>query len=102
MYLGAKNAGKACDNFRKSIEVSTTNKSQKIKSSLKLADVLYDIYQNYDEAQKYYDTAMVLMPKDYPAYDAIKERHHLLTSLVENTRVMGERTAMRMSIWKHI
>lgn len=89
MYLGAKNAGKACDNFRKSIEVSTTNKSQKIKSSLKLADVLYDIYQNYDEAQKYYDTAMVLMPKDYPAYDAIKERHYLLTSLVENTRVIA-------------
>ena len=89
MYLGAKNTQKACENFEKSIQVSTTNKSQKIKSALKLADVLYDIYQNYDEAQKYYDTAMAIMPKDYPNYDAIKERHYLLTSLVENTRVIA-------------
>ena len=89
MYLGAKNAKKACENFEKSIAVSTTNKSQKIKSALKLADVLYDVYQNYDEAQKYYDTALVILPQDYPDADFIKERHRLLTSLVENTRVIA-------------
>lgn len=88
MYLGARNAKKACDNFVKSVEYSGANKSQKIKSSLKLAEVYYDIYQNYDESQKYYDTALVLMPTTYPNYSFIKERHQLLTSLVENTRII--------------
>ena len=96
MYLGAKNAQKACDNFVKSIENATTNKSQKIKSALKLADVYYDIYQNYDEAQKYYDTTVAILPKDYPGASVIKERHRLLTSLVENTRVIARNDSLFM------
>lgn len=96
MYLGAKNAQKACDNFVKSIENATDNRSQKIKSSLKLADVYYDVYQNYDAAQRYYDTAVVIMPANYPGVGVIKERHRLLTSLVENTRVIERNDSLFM------
>ena len=96
MYLGAKNAQKACDNFVKSIENATANKSQKIKSALKLADVYYDIYQNYDAAQSYYDTAVAILPADYPGGSVIRERHRLLTSLVENTRVIERNDSLFM------
>ncbi len=89
MYLGAKNAKKACDNFAKSVAYSTNNKSQKIKSAVKMGDVLYDVYKNYDEAQKYYDTAVVMLPADYPNGDEIRSRHHILTSLVEDTRLIS-------------
>ena len=87
MYLGAKELKKACEDFKASVEVSTNN-SQKVKSSVKLAKVLYEEYQNYDESQKYYDTAVSIMPPDYPFGDKIKERHRILTSLVKHTRLI--------------
>ncbi|MCQ2299141.1 MAG: tetratricopeptide repeat protein [Bacteroidales bacterium] len=88
MYLGMKDATKACDNYKQSVAISTTNKMQKAKSSLRLADVLYEVYENYDLAQCYYDTAMHIINKGYPHYEEIADRHSLLTSLVEYTRLI--------------
>lgn len=87
MFLNAKDMKKACDNYRMSVEVST-NKSQKTKSAVKLGKVLYEEIQNYDESQKYYDTAVSIMPADYPFANKIKERHKILTSLVKHTRLI--------------
>lgn len=87
MYMGVKDAQKACDNFRKSCAVSTTNKAQKARSAIRLADVLYDLYEDYDGAQLYYDTAMAIIDRDYPRYQAIRQRHNTLTELVAFTHV---------------
>lgn len=87
MYLGARDLKNACENFRKSVEVSR-NKPQKTKSAVKLGDVLYSEYKDYDEAQKYYDTAVTIMPADYPFEKEVRSRHNILTSLVKNTRVI--------------
>lgn len=89
MYLGMKDAQKACDNYKLSVENATNNPAQKAKSALKMADVLYDVYENYDLAQSYYDTAMHIINRDYPHYDEIRDRHTLLTSLVEYTRLIN-------------
>lgn len=86
MYLGVKDAKKACDNLKKSVAVSTNNKSQKGKSALKLGEVLYEIYEDYDQAQLYYDTAMQCITADYPNYNAIKRRSDILTELCQYTR----------------
>ncbi len=87
MYLGLKDARKACDNYRRSVAVSTANKSQKARSAIRMGEVLYDLYENYDLAQKYYDTAMAIISPDYPRYTAIKRRHDILTELTAFTRV---------------
>ena len=87
MCLSAKDLKNACDNFRSSVSVST-NKPQKVKSAVKLGKVLYEECQSYDEAQCYYDTAVAIMPSDYPFADKIKERHRILTSLVKHTRLI--------------
>ncbi len=87
MFLGAKDLKKACENYRLSVSVST-NKSQKTKSSVKLGKVLYEELQDYDEAQKYYDTAVATMPADYPFAESIRDRHKTLTSLVQHTRLI--------------
>ncbi len=87
MYLGVKNAQKACDNLRKSVATATVNKAQKAKSALRLAEVYYDIYENYDQAQYYYDTVMQCISKEYPGYTAIKRRSDMLTELCSYTRV---------------
>ena len=88
MYLGMKDAQKACDNYRLSVAAATGNPQQKAKSALRMADVLYDLYENYDEAQKYYDTAMHIIRAGYPNFDEIRTRYNTLTALVENTRLI--------------
>ena len=88
MYLGMKDAKKACDNYRLSVAAASGNPSQKAKSALRMADVLYDLYENYDEAQIYYDTAMQIIKAGYPHYDEIRSRYNTLTALVENTRAI--------------
>ena len=87
MYLGVKDAQRACDNYRRSCAVSTTNKAQKARSAIRMADVLYDLYENYDLAQTYYDTAIHIIDKDFPNYSSIRRRYDLLTELVGFTRV---------------
>ncbi len=87
MFLGVKDAQRACDNYRKSVAVSKNNPSCKARSAIRLGEVLYEQYENYDMAQLYYDTAMQIIKPDYPRYTAIKNRHSILTELVSFTRV---------------
>lgn len=88
MYLGMKDVQKACDSYKLSVEAAQNNPPQKAKSALRMADVLYDVYENYDMAQSYYDTAIHIIDNEYPNYDEIRDRHTLLTSLVEYTRLV--------------
>ncbi|MBR4505169.1 MAG: tetratricopeptide repeat protein [Bacteroidales bacterium] len=87
MYLGMKDAKKACDNYRQSVAVSTQNQAQKAKSAIRMAEVLYDLYENYDLSQVYYDTAMQIIKPGYPHYSQIRRRYEMLTELVSFTRV---------------
>ncbi|MBP5548708.1 MAG: tetratricopeptide repeat protein [Bacteroidales bacterium] len=96
MYMGMKDAKKACDNYRMSVAAAANNPSQKAKSALRMADVLYDMYENYDEAQKYYDTAMRIIQVGYPHYDEIRSRYNTLTALVENTRLIYRNDSLFM------
>ncbi len=86
MMLGVKQPREACDNFRRSVAVATVNKAQKAKSALRMGEVLYDVFQDYDHAQRYYDTAMQNISKDYPGYDRYHRRYETLTELVSYTR----------------
>ena len=87
MYLGVKQPQKACENYRLSVAASTVNKAQKAQSSLRMGEVLYDIFEDYDQAQSYYDTAIHIITPDYPNYPAIRRRYDMLTELVSFTRV---------------
>lgn len=97
MYMGVKQVDKACFNFKRSVALSNANKSQRIRSSLRLAEILYDIKEDYDLAQCYYDTAFLFMDKSHPQYYAVKERFELLTDLVSFTRVI-ERNDSLLSV----
>ena len=96
MYMGMKDAKKACDNYKSSVAVATNNKAQKAKSSIRLAEILYELYENYDLSQTYYDTAMQVIKTDYPHYSEIKERYDVLTSLVSYTRVIDRNDSLIM------
>ncbi len=67
--------------LKKSVSTSVSDPVQKTTSSLELADIYFDdgVYQN---AQAYYDTAAMSLPKDYPDYDKIMNKTTVLSQLV--------------------
>ena len=88
MLMGFRETKKACENFRKSVALSQNNPAQKARSALRLGGILYDKYQDYDQAQLYYDTAMAIIKSDYPHYREHRARYDILSSLVSYTRVI--------------
>lgn len=94
MYMGVRETPKACESFKTSSAVSSVNKAQKARSAIRLAGILYDKYQDYDQAQIYYDTAMGIIKPDYPHYSDIKSRYDLLSSLVTYTRVIDRNDSL--------
>lgn len=87
MFLGVKQPDKACDNYRRSVALATNNKAQRAQSALRMGEVQYEVFENYDLAQRYYDTAMQCIAADYPHYESIRRRHEMLTELASYTRV---------------
>ncbi|MBS4057988.1 MAG: hypothetical protein KGZ82_11770 [Bacteroidales bacterium] len=82
----------------KSVQVSVKNNSQKATSALKLASLLFD-YSRYVPAQAYYDTAVQVLPTDYPGYDSIKSRALVLGDLVQNLSTLQEQDSLlRLSV----
>ena len=66
----------------KSVSASTDYNYQKTFSSLTLADLYFD-HNEYREAQHYYDTAMLAIPKNYPNYEELQNKSNVLKDLVD-------------------
>ncbi len=87
MFLGVKDAKRACDNYRMSVSMAKSNPSQRARSALRLAETLYDVYEDYEGSKIYYDTAMMSLKPDYPGYQKIRSRWNILSELVSFTSV---------------
>ena len=94
MYMGMKDAKKACDNFALSVTAAAQHPAQRAKSALRMAEIQYELYENYDLAQRYYDTAVSVINADYPHYREIKNRYDILTSLVRYTRTIARNDSL--------
>ena len=88
IYYKDKNVDRACEYWAKSVSASFQNTNQKIASSIRLADVNYEILEKYEPAHDYYDTALTVMKKDYPDYTIIKNKQIVLANLVTNLRIV--------------
>ena len=69
--------------LRKSVATSTNNNRQKVKSSLKVASMLFD-NKDYVLSQAYYDTVVMTMDRSYPEYDSLLNLSVMLSELVDN------------------
>jgi len=67
--------------LRKSVATSVNNNYQKATSSLEVADLYFE-KADYKYAQLYYDTAVSVMPGNFPNYKKIKERAGVLTDIL--------------------
>lgn len=77
----------AMDYLRLSVASSVRDNSQKAASALQLADMLFE-RTNYEPAQAYYDTAVQVLPAEFPGYDSITNRASVLNNLVVNLQTI--------------
>lgn len=84
----------AISNLRLSVSSSINNNYQRSTSALTLADLYFDI-PSYVNAQAYYDTAMMALPKDYPDYASIDNKTRMLTKLVKNLITIQEQDSLQ-------
>ncbi len=84
----------AISHYRKSVAHSIDNDFQRATSSLKAADFYFD-RKTYELAQAYYDTAMQVLPADYPNYTQIQRKTYTLSRLVENLKVYQRQDSLQ-------
>jgi tetratricopeptide (TPR) repeat protein len=78
----------AVDYLNSSIKASTTNTTQKALAYLKRGDIYFD-RPDYTRAQANYDSAVTILPKDYPNYKAFETKKNSLTDLITNLNVIA-------------
>ena len=74
--------------LRQSIAASVDNARQKGKSYLKLGGIAFD-FKAFVNAQAYYDSAIAVLPMDYPGLDTLEERTSVLNDLVAQLNVVA-------------
>ena len=84
----------AISHYRKSVAHSIDNDFQRATSSLKAADFYFE-RKKYPLAQAYYDTAMQVLPADYPNYSEIQRKTYTLSRLVENLKVYQRQDSLQ-------
>ncbi len=85
----------AIDYLRLSVATSVSNDFQKATSAIKLGTYFFD-GKKYRMAQAYYDTAIQVMPKEFPDYEKIKASSEFLNELVENLIVVQTEDSLQM------
>lgn len=88
------NTNRAREELALSVATSVDNNYQKSLSSLILADYLFED-QLYEPSQAYYDTALQVLPKDYPNYQQIQKKGEILTNLVSNLLVVRNQDSLQ-------
>ncbi|MCD4697980.1 MAG: tetratricopeptide repeat protein [Bacteroidales bacterium] len=77
----------AIEHLTSSVATSVSNDYQKATSALTLGDIYFKV-QEYQLSQAYYDTAVQVLPEDYPNKKEIELQTMYLTELVENLIVV--------------
>lgn len=87
----------AIENYALSVSSSFRNQFQRALSSITLADIYFEDLE-YQKAQAYYDSAMIIIDETYPNFDNIESNYKALSNLVENlTTVEREDSLQRIA-----
>ncbi|QZT36226.1 tetratricopeptide repeat protein [Halosquirtibacter xylanolyticus] len=84
----------AIDYYKQSVTLSEANPTQRVESSLRLADIFFD-RKKYRNSQAYYDTAVSVIPSSYPKANEIRRRAKFLTALTENLQVIETQDSLQ-------
>ncbi len=95
VFFREGNTEEALNHYKLSSSTSVTNTQQKTTSCLTIAEIYYE-KQNYEQADLYYDSAMVYLTAEYPDYDNIVAKTRSLSVLVENLQVVQHEDSLQM------
>jgi len=80
--------------YKRSVQTSVANMSQKALSFLKLGEINFD-QARYVPSEAYYDSAVAALPKDHPDYEKILARKKTLSTLVTQIRTIQNEDSLQ-------
>jgi len=89
LFSAEGNFIKASENYNKSIQQSTRNQNQKAISYLRIADLNFKEFKNYIKAKLYYDSAVTILPKNFPDYENIVKKAGNLQYLTDRYTIIA-------------
>lgn len=89
-----KHLNKAEYYYKRSVQTSVSNNSQKALSFLKLGEINFDAAR-YEPSEAYYDSAVSALPKDHPDYANIIARKKTLSTLVGHIRTINREDSLQ-------
>lgn len=78
----------AVEYLKSSVASSKNNPRQKGYAYLKLGELNYDLYKDYQLAQAYYDSTVAVLPQDEERFEEIKERSEILSGFVQQLQTI--------------
>ncbi len=78
----------AIDYYKSSVSSSVTNSRQKGYSYLKLGEIYFDHFKNYETAKAYYDSTVTVLPRDDDLYTMVSERQEILADFVNQINII--------------
>lgn len=89
-----RNIDNAIVYYTKSAQTSVSNLNQKAIAYLKLGDIYFE-KSNYYLSEGYYDSTIVVLPKDHPNYNNIVNRKNTLSTLVGYIRTIQREDSLQ-------
>jgi hypothetical protein len=90
LFSAEGNFVKAEENYHKSVLKSTRNQTQKALSYLRIADLNFKEFNNYIKAKLYYDSTVMILPKNFPDYDNIVKKADNLKYLTDRYTIIAK------------
>ncbi|WP_293788771.1 gliding motility protein [uncultured Pedobacter sp.] len=90
LFSAEGNFVKAEENYYKSVLKSTRNQTQKALSYLRIADLNFKEFNNYIKAKLYYDSTVMILPKNFPDYDNILKKADNLQYLTDRYTIIAK------------
>lgn len=94
VHFRGGNVEAALEYYKSSSGLSVSNDQQKTTSCLTIADIYYD-RQDYEMADRYYDSAKVYLTGDHPDYEDIMKKTTSLSELVRNMQVIAREDSLQ-------
>ena len=78
----------ALENYLQGTRVKSPTQRQKALLYLRAGQLYYEPEEDFEQAKKYYDSTMAILPKDELGYEAIKKRQEVLADFVEQLNII--------------
>ncbi len=89
LEVKAGNFSKAMEYFNASLKNAKGNSTQNAYTYLEIAEINYNQFQNYEEAGKYYDSTLSVLPKNASDYERIARRAKSLSDFVQYQKIIA-------------